>query len=505
MKRLTDKVQTYRIGNDIKVCWRIKEKGGASYNLEERELLLYMQTGSKTIPVDLTLPSSSIVGNCVSFVFFGKEQQLLGEYMVVLVENSGTEGMRTVDKERAFRLVPRSSQADSCGSCCPYITTESLELTSVIDSGVKGDAGKSAYEVAVDNGFDGTEEEWLASLKGADGVPGPQGEQGQQGIQGEKGDKGEQGPVGPVGPQGEKGEQGDKGDTGATGPVGPQGPAGSDADVTAANIQAALGYTPTSEAEVQKIIDRTLFGTIDGMTVVEAAISDGQAWIDTGFIASGDMRIRAHIGGIPAGHISASVVAHESGSSRMGFMVFNTASHKIAYFWPGTSYMEMALNSNIDLSEPFEVIQDADGITVRQGTYSSSASYSGGTGTVNANLHILHSQNPNHQSYTVGTIYSVVIERNNDTLLKLQPVVRVADGKVGCYDAVNKTLFLSAGSGEFASGKETDGVVGGKEDKENKVTQITEHSTDIEYPSAKAVYDFVGEAIGDIETLLSQI
>ena len=30
---------------------------------------------------------------------------------------------------------------------------------------LKGDRGKSAYEVAVDNGFDGTEQEWLASLK----------------------------------------------------------------------------------------------------------------------------------------------------------------------------------------------------------------------------------------------------------------------------------------------------------------------------------------------------
>ena len=32
-------------------------------------------------------------------------------------------------------------------------------------------AGKSAYEVALDNGFDGTEEEWLASLKGDDYLP----------------------------------------------------------------------------------------------------------------------------------------------------------------------------------------------------------------------------------------------------------------------------------------------------------------------------------------------
>lgn len=33
--------------------------------------------------------------------------------------------------------------------------------------GIQGPEGKSAYEVAVENGFTGTEEEWLESLKAA--------------------------------------------------------------------------------------------------------------------------------------------------------------------------------------------------------------------------------------------------------------------------------------------------------------------------------------------------
>lgn len=41
--------------------------------------------------------------------------------------------------------------------------------------------GKSAYEVALDNGFEGTEEEWLASLKGEQGEQGEKGEQGERG------------------------------------------------------------------------------------------------------------------------------------------------------------------------------------------------------------------------------------------------------------------------------------------------------------------------------------
>lgn len=57
--------------------------------------------------------------------------------------------------------------------------------------GVNGKDGKSAYEVAVSNGFVGTEQEWIASLKGQQGERGEKGEQGLQGIQGEKGDKGD--------------------------------------------------------------------------------------------------------------------------------------------------------------------------------------------------------------------------------------------------------------------------------------------------------------------------
>ena len=38
--------------------------------------------------------------------------------------------------------------------------------------GGSGTAGKSAYEIAVDNGFVGTETEWLESLKGAEGTNG---------------------------------------------------------------------------------------------------------------------------------------------------------------------------------------------------------------------------------------------------------------------------------------------------------------------------------------------
>ena len=79
------------------------------------------------------------------------------------------------------------------------------------ESGRDGSDGKSVYQIWLDLGNSGTENDFITSLKG---------DKGEQGIQGEKGDTGEQGERGLQGLQGEKGEQGlqgiqgEKGDSG---------------------------------------------------------------------------------------------------------------------------------------------------------------------------------------------------------------------------------------------------------------------------------------------------
>ena len=77
--------------------------------------------------------------------------------------------------------------------------------------GADGANGKSAYQIAVEKGFEGDETAWLASLKGADGAQGVDGKQGEAGPQGPAGEQGPKGDPGEAGPQGEKGEKGDDG------------------------------------------------------------------------------------------------------------------------------------------------------------------------------------------------------------------------------------------------------------------------------------------------------
>ena len=115
-------------------------------------------------------------------------------------------------------------------------------------NGEKGTDGKSAYQIAVEQGYQGSESDWLSSLKGDKGDKGEKGNTGAKGnpgqdgadgksayaiavehgyedseekwllsLKGEKGDTGERGEKGDTGLQGERGERGEKGDAGVAG------------------------------------------------------------------------------------------------------------------------------------------------------------------------------------------------------------------------------------------------------------------------------------------------
>ena len=74
-----------------------------------------------------------------------------------------------------------------------------------IDSLASTAEGKSAYEVAVDNGFEGDANDWILSLRGPKGDKGDRGDQGIQGIQGIQGLKGDKGDQGIQGVNGDPG------------------------------------------------------------------------------------------------------------------------------------------------------------------------------------------------------------------------------------------------------------------------------------------------------------
>ena len=105
--------------------------------------------------------------------------------------------------------------------------------------------GQSAYALAVQLGYTGSESAWIASLKG------DKGDKGDTGAQGPRGATGATGPQGPQGPTGATGARG------ATGATGPQGPAGASAVYTSGTYY--VRYTDGTQICWGTGIDRASF------------------------------------------------------------------------------------------------------------------------------------------------------------------------------------------------------------------------------------------------------
>ena len=93
----------------------------------------------------------------------------------------------------------------------PDLYTQLLKKLSEMQTGANGKDGRSAYEIAIENGFVGTVAEWLESLKGRngidgkDGLPGKDGKDGADGLPGKDGTNGKDGLPGKDGRDGKDG------------------------------------------------------------------------------------------------------------------------------------------------------------------------------------------------------------------------------------------------------------------------------------------------------------
>ena len=90
----------------------------------------------------------------------------------------------------------------------PDLYTQLLKKLSEMQTGATGKDGRSAYEIAIENGFVGTAAEWLESLKGRDGIDGKDGLPGKDGKDGADGLPGKDGTNGKDGRDGIDGKDG---------------------------------------------------------------------------------------------------------------------------------------------------------------------------------------------------------------------------------------------------------------------------------------------------------
>ena len=155
-------MKTIRKGNDIVVRWRIFRYG------QEYDIALYRESISLVLSnmgEKKEITDYSIVDVNTIVFKYRAEDQGLGIYRLLLIDKS-RNSTRIIEECNAFRLVNTSDAANNNDTLESAITiTLTSELTAPAD-------GLSAYEVALQNGFIGTEEEWLQSLKGEQGPQG---------------------------------------------------------------------------------------------------------------------------------------------------------------------------------------------------------------------------------------------------------------------------------------------------------------------------------------------
>lgn len=185
-----------RIHNDIQITWAITINK-QSVSLADKKLSLQLVVFNHVIDVE----DFSVTGNVIRFKFSGTEQKRCGRYTLVLRDSTSGK-LNTIDKVSAFELVPHTYEQG--GEDNPKVALEVVELSTDTDSttigraatirvdsvetldysqnayvrnagtineaslvfGIpRGKEGKSAFDVAQENGFSGTIKEWLNSLK----------------------------------------------------------------------------------------------------------------------------------------------------------------------------------------------------------------------------------------------------------------------------------------------------------------------------------------------------
>ena len=144
----------------------------------------------------------------------------------------------------------------------PDLYTQLLKKLSEMQTGANGKDGRSAYEIAIENGFVGTVAEWLESLKGRDGIDGKDGLPGKDGKDGADGLPGKDGTNGKDGLPGKDGRDGRDGKDG----VSPDLTNYLDTDAVKALIQAAV-QPLLQQAHIHKNLD-----VLDDLTADELSL-----------------------------------------------------------------------------------------------------------------------------------------------------------------------------------------------------------------------------------------
>lgn len=176
LEGLSGEIAFLRPDGQVIIGGLIFDESGAYYDVQSSELYC-----AGTVNISVNLYDSTSRLTCARFpIYVEKELDTTDAVDASLAYPTILELLASVDdlEERTAELDQLAEELDQRAANLEQQLVAG-ELT-----------GDSAYEVAVNNGFEGTETEWLNSLKGADGQDGVPGANGQDGAPGADGQDG---------------------------------------------------------------------------------------------------------------------------------------------------------------------------------------------------------------------------------------------------------------------------------------------------------------------------
>lgn len=134
-----------RLGNDIQVTWTLTDGAGNAYDLTGRNVEVYLLCyGWQGRIEDFSVGGTN--GNVITFTFWGKDQIKAGSYTAVFIENRGEEAMVTYDASDIFTLVHHSREAN--GEDGEELETQNVNISSSATQGIIGPQGLTGNGIA---------------------------------------------------------------------------------------------------------------------------------------------------------------------------------------------------------------------------------------------------------------------------------------------------------------------------------------------------------------------
>lgn len=310
------------------------------------------------------------------------------------------------------------------------------------------------------DGVDGKDgKDGYTPIKGVDYFDGEPGPQGIQGVPGEKGDTGAQGPIGETGPQGEKGDKGDtgaKGDKGDAGPAGPQGPIGPQGEKGEKGDVPVKGTDYFTADDIESIVSSVLQSINGGIPsdyeILEHLESDGNSFIDTGYIPNKNTRVD-----MIAMSMTTAETAYNDGTVLYGSGIgYNNNSFEC---YGSKGQYEFNYNNQnpylgtLAMGEIIRVSHNKNTVelyTPTDGLLSIEMEY--GEFTVPYTMYLFAINRGSTSFKGKVRIYSCQIYDTGLLIRSYVPVRRKLDNMLGMYDTVNRIFSTNAGTGAFSSG-----------------------------------------------------